>query len=340
MDIKQFISTVTPENAQELSKQYVDYERNRESQKGQKYSIPAFLRNMSRARNEVRRAGLDKNLEDKLLREYLKASDKDWEYKESLFTGNLENKQLNCLFFNPHKVIEIAEQYINHTSVKYQLAGLLAVTGRRPIELLYSGLFFDGNTRIKTAIKHTENHLISLGYENPVICSPTEILGNMVKFHNIEIKNPSLRIIRSDLSNGLYILFSGQAKQRKDKENRGQPFAIPTLIESSLIIESIKSLRQKITMPEGLNPWEISDYFHNRYSKEVGQTIKKIYNEVLPKPALSPSELRGIYGVACYYFNHGPDSNVSQSIYLAHILGHNPKNLKSVFSYDNYKVSE
>lgn len=357
MDIKEFIASVTIENWEELSNQYMEWERTRENLKGQKYSTTSFLRNISRARNEIRRSSLDEKLKKLILESKsngkgVRASGEEWNYKEKLFTNNIHEKQRNCQFFNPLECKEIAEKYLNHTSIKYQTAALCLLTGRRPIEILWTGLFFDpAETTMQQAIDVTENHLKKLGYNKDKLNLSTEesILQSIREYHTdkeeiekIEGGKELENYLENHMKKGNFILFSGQAKQRKDKgDNRPQPYIFPSLeIETKDIIKAINSIRSKLEIPSHLQQYEIPDYLHNRFSKEVGGAIKKIYKDVLPPTALSPSELRGIYAVSCFHLHHGYYSHMGQAVYIANILGHNPNNLKSVFSYDNYKVMD
>ena len=63
-----------------------------------------------------------------------------------------------------------------------------------------------------------------------------------------------------------------------------------------------------------------------------------MFGDILPKSALSASELRAIYAVSCFSIFHDENSSVNDMFYYSQILGHQDKSIGASFSYANYKV--
>lgn len=333
MDIRELIEKSNYSNYKKLAENFMREEREKIDINGNKFSTNYLLRNITRYRKEIKNSmDLDDELKLNLL-EIIKGLPEEKKAKDDLFTKNRSEKLLNCTFFNPDKLIEIAIENLNSKHYSYQLASLCLLTGRRPNELILNGKFFHSNEKLSEVCKKSEKYLTDLGYEILCMNSPTDIEKIMRDFHS---NNDD-----SDKKSFSYLLFCGQSKQRKDsKDNRQQPYPIPLLAKDSDILKAIESVRKKIELPEvsSENLYDLNDLIHNKYNKSINNAIKRLFSDYLPKSALSASELRAIYAVSCYSLFHNNNSSVNELFYYSQILGHQDKSIGASFSYANYKV--
>ncbi len=328
--IKVFLESVNSENYLELSDNFLNTLEVATHSKGEKYSETSMINIVSELRKEIKIKVTDIELRENIL-SVLVPKDTHKIEKKEIFTANRHYKNTHNIFFNPHKLKEQCEKYFRSNSVHELIAITCFLTGRRPNEIALNGLFFTGNTDISQAINITKEHLIKLGYcEKTLPVSSKEYIESlMIDFHD-----------NDKISNGNYLLFGGQSKQRKDStSNTLQPYPIPCIIQDTKIIDLIERIRKEIniTVPTG-QEYKTNKIFNDKYGKNINVASQRIFKGLLPIGAMSCSELRAIYAVSSYEIFQGSDSKITDMYYYSKILGHGDKSLDSVFSYSNYKV--
>lgn len=108
-----------------------------------------------------------------------------------------------------------------------------------------------------------------------------------------------------------HLMFKGQLKTK----TRGElnPFIIPTLTKTDLIMTSLNKLR--LVQSDLINNPAL---FHNRASKNLSLRVKKHFEPFFKDPKIK--DLRSLYGEISYYLLD--DNSITKMRYMSDILGH------------------
>jgi hypothetical protein len=123
------------------------------------------------------------------------------------------------------------------------------------------------------------------------------------------------------------VIFQGQLKTKNSDNAQTQPYEIPTLCDSSLVVEALAKLRTLRDFSD-LTP----DQVHSRSNKSLNESIKRQFKGLIDNP--SPKDLRACYAQICHeYFC---PRHISQTAYFAKILGHSEQDLATAQSYQDF----
>jgi hypothetical protein len=217
------------------------------------------------------------------------------------------SRYLNMPIVDGDKVIKKAVDALNSKQYSTVASGLIAVTGRRPVELITNGYFYLPND-YERAIEKAES--LYKDRRHPSVSSFKDIESQTIKWHKRD----------SILGSQDFLLFVGQAKQRENERGVLQPFPIPVLgIKNNELLDIILEFRKKYgkkTAP---------------CCKTLNASIYKVFKDVfLNKDGLyindsiNSSDLRSIYSLLCWeYYYDGTNklTGYSQHLYYGAILG-------------------
>ncbi len=136
------------------------------------------------------------------------------------------------------------------------------------------------------------------------------------------------------------IMFSGQAKKRSETPGfEEESYPIPVLVESSLIIESIETIR------ETLDTDKTNQEIHNSYSSYINRVLKRLFikDSVLssciqmphPETDIKLHDMRRIYAMIA--FEMFENSN-SLNYFLNSVLGHS--DMTQSITYASVKLKD
>lgn len=174
-------------------------------------------------------------------------------------------------------------------------AALIAVTGRRPLEVLQDLTGHDFR---------------------PVDGSPDPTLFDV------------------SIDDRWTILFGGQRKTRGAESARTAPYEIPVLVEPALVFAAIAHIRLEYPTT-GMTATQIGDrawknlgyYCKGRFPSQISAGYRD-----RDGADLSPKDLRAAY--ACVAYERYAPRRLSWNAYTARILGHSELDLLTSFSYD------
>lgn len=127
------------------------------------------------------------------------------------------------------------------------------------------------------------------------------------------------------------VIFSGQLKTKGSDNAQTNPYEIPVLTESRVVVHALAKLRDMKDF-SGLT----NDQVHSRANKSLNEYVKKHFGQIIPNVKLK--DLRSAYATICHHF-YCP-SRVSQTAYFADVLGHSKEDLTTAQSYQDFYIED
>jgi hypothetical protein len=281
------------------------------------YALTAFKRALSRYRNAIKTELTDTNIPLSIMRLTQEESAKI----ERDYSLKVREDRSNLIPIDPDKMILKGEELAIADGYLKNCLGLMALTGRRNIEILKQGQFFavrDIDKAIEYAYKTLPENLVN---------SPEIILSQLTKL---------------DCDNAL--LFVGQAKTSGSDSTVRQPYAIPVLADSDWILAVFKQFRTKLENGKKPTISELDyDAIHNRVSKSLndkktGCKHPKNFGELLPSEKCHSHNLRSAYATICAHFYKSESVDLGE--FYSWILGHGATSIATTESYKDFYIPE
>lgn len=139
------------------------------------------------------------------------------------------------------------------------------------------------------------------------------------------LKTAELTLVTDDS-----VLFTGQLKTKGSSNAQIDPYKIPLLTKSQIVVDALSKLRQLKDFSSLTN-----DQVHSRCNKSLNEYVKKHFCKLIPDVKLK--DLRSGYATICHEF-FCPD-HISQTAYFAQILGHSREDLTTAQSYQDFYIA-
>lgn len=270
-------------------------------------TLTSKRRAISRYRNAIReRLGADH-----LALDYMKLKESDQESVHAADRTNIVSRHHGRRPLDVDRHIEIARAVLQRAArepVDFSTkdggtppleiaAALVAVTGRRPLEVLQD-LHADGD------------------------------------FKPVPTVDPTLFDRTVPAKSRWTILFGGQRKTRDAEGAQSAPYEIPVLVEPSLVLTALAILRKRFDCV-GMTSEQVGDKAWKnlgKYAKGEFASQESAGYTDRNGDTLNPKDLRAAYAT-CAYEMWAP-RKVSWNAYTSRILGHSEMDLLTSFSYD------
>lgn len=127
------------------------------------------------------------------------------------------------------------------------------------------------------------------------------------------------------------VLFAGQLKTKGSENAQTDPYEIPVLTDSQVVVDALPQLRQLRDFSSLSN-----DEIHSKVNKSLNESVKRHFGALIP--SVKVKDLRSAYATISHYF-YCPE-HISQTAYFAAILGHSKEDLVTAQSYQDFYIAE
>jgi len=128
-----------------------------------------------------------------------------------------------------------------------------------------------------------------------------------------------------EIINDSNVVFTGQLKK---KEGESKPYPIPVLCDSADIVEALGYIRSLINFDDLTN-----EAIHSKTNKTLNEQTVKHFGK-----GFSVHKLRSAYAEICAYWLK--EDTQSKANYFGTILGHDPLDLKTAQSYEDFYIDD